>query len=143
MYIIRGEIYLDFGFVNNWEKEFEEMNVGKVGAPFRFPEPFMKWQAVWHQFIDCHGLEGIARSFAKLSMMLEYEDYITAWKRKCDLDSSLISAINSPTVLSHVPALQIVCLYAHVKNRSPFTFSEFPEFRASLLLLLLHFSSIP
>ena len=44
--VVRGEFYLDFDFVANWKKELEEMNEGKVGAPFRFPKSFMKWQTV-------------------------------------------------------------------------------------------------
>lgn len=49
MYVVRGEFYLDFDFVTNWQKELKEMNKGKVGAPFKFPGSFMEWQAVWHQ----------------------------------------------------------------------------------------------
>lgn len=80
-YVVRGEFYLDFDFVMNWQKELEEMNRGKVGAPFRFPESLMKWQAIWHQFVDYRGLEGIARSLARLVLIPEYDDYTTAWKR--------------------------------------------------------------
>lgn len=81
MYVVRGEFYLDFEFVNNWKQELAEMNEEKVGAPFRFPESFMKWQALWHQFVDYRGLEGVARSLSKLGLIPEYEDYTTAWKR--------------------------------------------------------------
>ncbi len=81
MYVVRGEFYLDFDFVINWQKELIEMNEGKVGAPFKFPESFMKWQAVWHQFVDYRGLEGIARSLSRLMLIPEYDDYTTAWYR--------------------------------------------------------------
>jgi hypothetical protein len=81
MYVVRGEFYLDFDFVMNWQKELEYMNKGKVGAPFRFPESFMKWQAVWHQFVDYRGLEGVARSLSRLMLIPEYDDYTTIWKR--------------------------------------------------------------
>ena len=85
MYVVRGEFYLDFEFVKNWKKELAEMNERKVGAPFQFPESFMKWQAVWHQFVDYRGLEGIARSLSKLGFIPEYDDYTTAWKRIHDM----------------------------------------------------------
>ena len=57
------------------------MNAGKVGAPFRFPESLMKWQAIWLKFVDYRGLEGVARSLSKLGLIPEYDDYTTAWKR--------------------------------------------------------------
>jgi hypothetical protein len=79
--VVRGEFYLDFEFVTSWKKELEEMNRDKVGAPFLFPDSFMNWQAVWHQFMDYRGLEGIARSLSRLGLIPEYDDYTTAWKR--------------------------------------------------------------
>lgn len=81
MYVVRGEFYLDFDFVVNWQRELEEMNRGKVGAPFKFPESFMRWQTVFHQFVDYRGLEGIARSLAKLRLIPKYDDYSTIWYR--------------------------------------------------------------
>ena len=66
--VVGGKFYLDFDFVMNWQTELEEMNRGKVGAPFRFPESFMKWQEVWHQFVDYRRLGGIARSLLKLDL---------------------------------------------------------------------------
>ena len=79
--VVRGEFYLDFDFVDNWNKELKEMNEGKVGKPFHFPDSFMKWQAVWHQFVDYRGLEGIARKLAKFGLIPEYDDYTTVWYR--------------------------------------------------------------
>lgn len=79
--VIRGEFYLDFDFLKNWKKELEEMNKGKVGKPFLFPESFMKWQAVWHQLVDYRGLEGIARRLTKIGLLPEYDDYTTIWYR--------------------------------------------------------------
>ena len=55
------------------------MNRSKVGAPFRFPESFMKWQAVWHQFVDYCGLESIARKLSRFGLIPEYDDYTTMW----------------------------------------------------------------
>lgn len=83
--VVRGEFYLDFSFVENWNKELEEMNRGKVGAPFLFPESFMKWQAVWHQFVDYRGLEGIARSLERLKMIPKHDNYGTVWYRVHDM----------------------------------------------------------
>ena len=79
--VVRGEFCLDFDFVDNWGKELKRMNDGKVGKPFSFPDSFMKWQAIWHQWVDYRGLEGIARKLAKFGLIPEYDDYTTIWHR--------------------------------------------------------------
>lgn len=81
MYVVRGEFYLDFDFVDSWKEELKRMNEGKVGRPFLFPESFMRWQAVWHQLVDYRGLEGIARKLSKFGLIPEYDDYTTIWYR--------------------------------------------------------------
>ena len=81
MYVVRGEFYLDFNFVDSWKEELKRMNERKVGRPFSFPESFMKWQAVWHQWLDYRGLEGIARKLARFSLIPGYDDYTTIWYR--------------------------------------------------------------
>ncbi len=38
----RGEILLSFEVIDNWDKELEEMNKGKVGEePFHYPNTFL------------------------------------------------------------------------------------------------------
>jgi hypothetical protein len=80
-YVVRGEFYLDFDFVDSWNNELRGMNKGKVGKPFLFPDSFMKWQTVWHQFVDYRGLEGIARKLSKFGLIPKYDDYTTIWYR--------------------------------------------------------------
>lgn len=79
--VVRGEFYLDLDFVDSWREELKEMNKGKVGSPFLFPESFLKWETVWHQFVDYRGLEGIARKLARFGLIPEYNDYTTIWYR--------------------------------------------------------------
>ncbi|MGH2508019.1 MAG: transposase [Ktedonobacteraceae bacterium] len=79
--VVRGEFYLDFDFVRSWKDELKQMNEGKVGRPFLFPDSFMKWQAIWHQLVDYRGLEGIARKLSKYGLIPEYDDYTTIWYR--------------------------------------------------------------
>lgn len=90
--VVRGAFYLDFGFVSNWKNELKKMNEGKVGRPFRFPNGFVEWQAVWHQWIDYRGLEGIARKFKETDIIPEYDDYTTIWHRV----SKLVPKIELP-----------------------------------------------
>ncbi len=37
----RGEILLGFDVIDNWDKELEKMNKGKVGEPFHYPDTFL------------------------------------------------------------------------------------------------------
>ena len=37
----RGEILLGFDVIDNWDKELEEMNRGKIGEPFHYPDTFV------------------------------------------------------------------------------------------------------
>lgn len=91
--VVRGEFYLDFKFVGNWNKELKEMNKRKRGGQYKYPASFIKWEAVWKQWIDYRGLEGIARSLAKLCLIPNYNDYSTIWHRVHDM----IPEIRLPT----------------------------------------------
>ena len=83
--VVRGEFYLDFEFVRNWNKELEEMNENKRGGQYKFPKSFIRWEAVWKQWVDYRGLEGIARSLARMGFIPEYNDYTTIWHRVHDM----------------------------------------------------------
>ncbi len=37
----RGEILLGFDVIDNWDKELEAMNRGKLGEPFHYPDTFV------------------------------------------------------------------------------------------------------
>ena len=91
--VVRGEFYLDFGFVTNWNRELAEMNKNKKGGQYKFPESFIKWETVWKQWVDYRGLEGIARTLAKHGLIPEYNDYTTIWHRVHDM----IPEIKLPT----------------------------------------------
>ena len=77
----RGTFYLDFEWVKSWDKELVEMNRGKVGSPYEFPESLIKLQAVWLQFIDLRGVEGITIQVVKIGKIPNYNDYSTISRR--------------------------------------------------------------
>jgi hypothetical protein len=83
--VVRGEFYLDFDFVSNWNRELKEMNRKKRGGQYKFPDSFIKWETVWKQWVDYRGLEGIARSLAKMGFIPGYNDYTTIWHRVHDM----------------------------------------------------------
>ena len=37
----RGEILLGFDVINNWDTELKEINQGKIGQPFHYPNTFL------------------------------------------------------------------------------------------------------
>lgn len=79
--VIRGTFYLDFEWVKSWGKELIEMNKNKVGSPYKFPESLIKLQAVWLQFTDLRGVEGITRKVVEIGKLPEYNDFSTISRR--------------------------------------------------------------
>ena len=62
----RGEILLDFDVIDNWDSELEEMNQGKEGRKFVYPDSFIKllgyMRAYFH--LPYRQTEGIVRAHA-------------------------------------------------------------------------------
>lgn len=79
--VVRGEFYLDLSFRERWKEELGEMNDGKRGGRFKFPNSLMKWIVVWKQFVDYRGLEGIMRKLFYMDLIPEFPDFSTIWDR--------------------------------------------------------------
>ena len=62
----RGEVLLDFDVIDNWHAELEEINEGKKGRKFVYPDSFIKllgyMRAYFH--LPYRQTEGIVRSHA-------------------------------------------------------------------------------
>ncbi len=89
IHVQRGIYYLDFEWVINWDKELEQMNNGKQGAPFRFPESLINLQALWCQNYNYRAVEGITRQVCRFAQIPEYNDYTTIWRRVTNLDEEI------------------------------------------------------
>jgi len=77
-----GEYFLDIDFVSNWDKELMIMNTGKVGAPFKYPNSLIEFQAIWHaKSIPFRMIEGMTKDLVKMSQLPAYNDYTTIEKR--------------------------------------------------------------
>lgn len=87
-YVVRGEFLLDLDFVKSWDKELEEMNRGKRGAPYEFPESFIELLAVWSQWVSNRGLQGITRRFQMYGLVPKEADYTTISIRVNKIDTS-------------------------------------------------------
>lgn len=79
--VVRGEFLLDVEWVKDWGQELRKMNEGKKGSPFKFPESLIKLQAVWSQWIDYRGLEGVTRKLCGYGLIPEYNDFSTICRR--------------------------------------------------------------
>ncbi len=87
-YIVRGEFLFDLDFVESWDDELKEMNQGKRGAPFQFPESFIEWLAVLSQWISNRELQGVTRQFQWFGLLPKEADYSTISIRVNKIDTS-------------------------------------------------------
>ena len=90
--VVRGEFLLDLDWITiSWEEELQQMNKGKVGAPYQFPESLISLQGIWHGWIDFRGIEGITRKVVELAQIPDFNDYSTINRRvnKLQLDLEL------------------------------------------------------
>lgn len=87
-YVVRGEFLLDFDWVKSWDKELIEMNKGKRGHPYEFPESLIKVQAVWNQWVNVRGVEGITRKLVEAAQLPDYNDYSTINRRVNKINTS-------------------------------------------------------
>ena len=85
-YVQKATFYLEFGWVKSWNAELIEMNLGKRGAPYQFPNSLIKLQAVWLNFFSYRGAEGITRKFVEFGLLPNFNDYSTIQRRVIDLD---------------------------------------------------------
>lgn len=79
--VVRGEFLLDLDWVKSWDKELEEMNQRKKGAPYEFPNSLIELQAVWNQWVGVRQVEGITRQLVAVANLPEFNDYSTINRR--------------------------------------------------------------
>jgi len=84
-YVKRAIFYLDFNWVESWSNELADMNKGKRGALFQFPNSLIKLQAVWLNFFSYRGAEGITRQLVNLGLLPKFNDYSTIQRRAVNL----------------------------------------------------------
>jgi hypothetical protein len=62
----RGEFYINPEFMDNWLDEVKQMNAGKVGQPYLYPQSLIEFLGVLHaKSFDFRSLEGIVRALSK------------------------------------------------------------------------------
>jgi IS5 family transposase len=87
----RGEILFDFDLLDEWGEELGKANDHKRGAPYRYPEPFIRLLAYLHVLfhLPFRQEEGLIRSLSKYVDGLKAPDWSTIWERTKNLDMTL------------------------------------------------------
>jgi len=90
-----GELYIDPGFFENWGRELELLNKGKVGRKFQFPTQFIRFLMFIHIFfhISYRHLEGFLEELSQLVPEVRVTDYTNIYKRGTKLQILISSAI--------------------------------------------------
>jgi hypothetical protein len=83
----RGEILLGFDVINNWDTELKEMNQGKIGEPFHYPNTFLLLlgYAKIYFHLPYRQTEGITQAHAK-GKVSSIPDFTTINRRINRLD---------------------------------------------------------
>lgn len=84
--VVRGNFLLDLEWVESWYEELADMNKGKRGAPFIFPNSLIELQAIWNQWIGVRQIEGITRTLVDMAQVPQFNDYSTINRRIRKLD---------------------------------------------------------
>lgn len=86
----RGEFYITLDFMENWEGEVSQMNQGKRGRPFIFPQSLITFLGFLHAaFLPYRQMEGFPRKLSQYIPRLQAADYSTICKRMRGLDIEL------------------------------------------------------
>jgi hypothetical protein len=79
--VLRGVYLINPQFLYSWTDEIKQMNVGKVGEPYLYPESMIKFLAVLHcKGQDFRALEGMMRG---LSEICEYQFPVIVYSQIC------------------------------------------------------------
>ncbi|HII17189.1 TPA: IS5 family transposase [Candidatus Woesearchaeota archaeon] len=89
-YVVRGMFLLDLEWIKSWDKEIAEMNRGKCGAPYEFPESLIRFLAILQQWVNVRGLEGICRRLCRYTSLPKYCDFSTICRRINKIDTAFI-----------------------------------------------------
>lgn len=87
----RGEILLDLSLLRNWTDELKEMNRGKEGGRYRYPDSLIKLLGFIHTYfcLPYRQCEGFTKALSKWESRLEAPDYSTINRRVNRLEVGL------------------------------------------------------
>jgi hypothetical protein len=74
-YVMVGYFYFNPAFLLTWNDELKQMNAGKLGQPYLYPESMIKFLAVLHCKFDFRALEGFMRWLSEKNNNFPVIDY--------------------------------------------------------------------
>jgi hypothetical protein len=94
--VMRGEILLDLSLLQSWGNELEEMNSGRMGGRYRYPDSFIRLQGFIRAcfLIPYRQLEGFTRRLSQWEPRLVAPDYSTTCRRVNRLNIGLEPRLN-------------------------------------------------
>ena len=136
----RGEVLLDFDVIDNWDNELEEMNKGKEGRKFVYPDSFIKLLGYMRVYfhLPYRQTEGVVREHAS-NTLPSIPDYSNISRRiKTDWKSKfLLMLITNPvyimTILYAIDSTGI-----KVSNRGEWIRHKWNVKRGYLKIMLLY-----
>lgn len=75
--VIIGMMIFDMDFWDQLESELKNMNMGRGGNKYLFPESIMSLMMIWFWYLDYCGLKGMASLLVDVGIIPYYEDYTT------------------------------------------------------------------
>ena len=89
----RGEFYINPEFLNTWLDELKQINAGKTGQPYLYPNSLIEFLAVLQaKNFDYRSLEGIIRGISKISIPFPIISYSQICRRINKLEVSFETA---------------------------------------------------
>lgn len=86
----RYEVYLDLEWVDSWEDELIEMNKGKKGAPFEYPNSMIEFQSLFVEKFSTRGAEAITRKLEGFNLIPKCNDHATIHRRILKMDLKFV-----------------------------------------------------
>lgn len=82
----RYEIYLDLNWVESWQEELQEMNKGKRGTPYLYPNSMIQFQSFFVEKFHTRGAEAITRKLESYNLIPKCNDHSTIHRRILEMD---------------------------------------------------------
>jgi len=97
----RGEVILDFDVIDSWYSELSQMNHGKVGEPYNYPDSFMQLlgytRAYFH--LPYRQTQGVVMAHASTKLP-SIPDYSTISRRINILDIKINEKLGNDIIIA-------------------------------------------
>lgn len=86
----RYGIYLDLEWVDSWEDELIEMNTGKLGKPYEYPNSMIVYQSLLVEKFSTRGAEAITQKLEEFNLIPKCNDHATIHRRVQKMDMNFV-----------------------------------------------------